>query len=212
VPQSKQNPANTDRRVPTIAGQWYAAAACCNWLSAHQGIPKEQSCYIPNQSGAYADGMTILADALEHTGYRLPSEPEWECACRAGTATSRYFGTVRLIDAYARHQGNSEGHAWTCRSLLPNDLSLFDMLGNLVDWCHSRQYNPYHTNIGILVEYMVRAELVADKNRCPLRGCAFGYPAAYIRSVDSELFSPQSSLDHSSLRAARTLKRGTGGT
>ena len=99
-------------------------------------MPKDQWCYLPNEAGAYAEGMTIPADVLERTGYRLPTEAEWEYACRAGTVTSRYYGlSIDLLDAYARYQANSKEHAWSCGSLLPNDLGLFDMLGNVFEWC-----------------------------------------------------------------------------
>ena len=80
--------------------------------------------------------MSIPADVLERTGYRLPTEAEWEYACRAGAVTSRYYGhSIDLLDAYARYQANSKEHAWTCGSLFPNDLGLFDMLGNEYEWC-----------------------------------------------------------------------------
>ena len=99
-------------------------------------MPKDQWCYLPNEAGAYAEGMSIPADVLERTGYRLPTEAEWEYACRAGAVTSRYYGhSIDLLDAYAWYQANSKEHAWTCGSLLPNDLGLFDMLGNMYEWC-----------------------------------------------------------------------------
>ena len=121
---------------PMIGFTWYIAASYCNWLSEQEGLPKDQWCYLPNEAGAYAEGMTIPADVLQRTGYRLPTEAEWEFACRSGTVTSRYFGlSIELLGKYAWYQSNSKEHAWSCGSLLPNELGLFDMLGNMFEWC-----------------------------------------------------------------------------
>ena len=93
---------------------------------------------LPAERGrAYAEGMTIPADALQRTGYRLPTEAEWEYACRAGAVTSRYYGRLdRPAGRLCLVQANSQEHAWPCGSLLPNDLGLFDMLGNVYEWPH----------------------------------------------------------------------------
>ena len=51
-----------DPQGPWIAPDWCMAAHYCNWLSEQEGLPKEEWCYLPNDSGAYADGMSIPAE------------------------------------------------------------------------------------------------------------------------------------------------------
>ena len=132
------DPGRPDDRVLLVY-----AAAFCNWLSEQEGLPKDQWCYLPAENGKYTTGMTIPADVLRRKGYRLPTEAEWEYACRSGTMTSRYYGlSLDLLEGYARYQVNSKEHAWACGSLRPNDLGLFDMLGNMFEWVQD-EYQSY---------------------------------------------------------------------
>ena len=174
-------PIRTDRgSVPTGT----SAAHYCNWLSEQEGLPKDQWCYLPNEAGAYAEGMSIPADVLERTGYRLPTEAEWEYACRAGAVTSRYYGhSIDLLDAYARYQANSKEHAWSCGSLFPNDLGLFDMLGNVFEWCQDSRNESKPRQKGIFNDLIRITESVNEKNPRLLRGGSFYNQPALVRSA-----------------------------
>ncbi len=164
---------------PMIGVSWYGAAAYCNWLSEQEGLPKDQWGYLPNRDGAYDTGMTIPADVLKRTGYRLPTEAEWEYACRSGTITSRYYGvSTDLLDKYARYQANSKEHAWTCGSLFSNDLGLFDMLGNVFEWVQDQSGRPDQTNDEINI-----TEYVDMNNPRILRGGTSVVRPAYVRSA-----------------------------
>lgn len=70
-------------------------------------------------------------------GYRLPTEAEWEYACRAGSTTPRYGE----LDEIAWYLDNSGDRLHDMGGKLPNEWGLHDMLGNVWEWCFDR-YSP----------------------------------------------------------------------
>ncbi len=122
---------------PQTSVSWYETAAYCNWLSKVEEVPSDQWCYVPNAEGRYAAGMRPAHDWLDLRGYRLPTEAEWEYACRAGATTDRYFGSdPSYLRYYGAFDALSSGQPLAVGRLQPNDFGLFDMLGNAAEWCH----------------------------------------------------------------------------
>jgi formylglycine-generating enzyme required for sulfatase activity len=173
---------------------WYHAAAYCNWLSRKERLPE---CYEPNEQRQYAQGMRIKADALKSTGYRLPTEAEWEYAARAGALTSRHYGaSERLLGQYAWNLANSKDRAWPGGSLKPNDLGLFDMLGNVYEWCQERSGNASQAEISSY-------EHINEDPRL-LRGGSFDNLPAYVRSAGRIWVAPANRDSNCGFRPSRT--------
>ncbi len=186
---------------------WFAAAAYCNWLSEREGIDPSQWCFIPNAKGKYALGMKLADDYLHRTGYRMPTEAEWEYACRAGTQTRRYFGDCdNLLPEYVWYKDNSQELALrTVGSLKPNAYGLFDSLGNSLEWCVDPYTGRPHDQNQIIDDWE-RDTAVDNEAWRVLRGTHLYCETRQIRATDLWTFRPISAEGHYGLRLARTLK------
>jgi formylglycine-generating enzyme required for sulfatase activity len=183
--------------APVVNVTWYEAAAYCNWLSEKEGVPKGQWCY-PEKIG---EGMRPYPDHLRRTGYRLPTEAEWEYACRAGAASSRYFGSsAELLPRYAWYSGNSQNRIWPVGQKRPNDLGLFDMHGNAWAWCQGRHVGY----AGGRVEDKEDVQGVLESHRRALRGACFNDSAPYVRSAYRSNERPSYRDDTCGVRVCRT--------
>ncbi|WP_242553741.1 formylglycine-generating enzyme family protein [Streptomyces beijiangensis] len=111
--------------LPVESVSWWDAVRFCNALSARDGFTPA---YLLPTDGD--DDETIEWDASAD-GYRLPTEAEWEHACRAGTSGPHYGE----LDEIAWHRANSQERIHPVGGKQPNSWGLHDMLGNAWDWC-----------------------------------------------------------------------------
>jgi formylglycine-generating enzyme required for sulfatase activity len=186
-------PATLD--CPANQVSWYDAAEYCNWLSEQEGIPKELWCYLPNARGDYAEGMKVPADFLRRTGYRLPTDQEWEYACRAGSETTWSMGNAEdLLPRYAWCVNNSSSRSHPAGSLRPNDWGLFDLHGNAWEWCQGR------------MDEKEDKDGIKDQDGRVLRGGAVDGPAGNARSAYRFGFAAAIRYGLMGFRPARTLR------
>ena len=119
---------------PANVISWYDAVAYCRWLTAESGLGEEEMCYPP--VGENQGEVELHEDYRQRQGYRLPTAAEWEFACQAGAISPFSFGRNEpLRSEYACMEENSEWRAWPAARFKPNPFGLFNMLGNIAEWC-----------------------------------------------------------------------------
>lgn len=191
-----------DPEGPVLAVSWVHAVKFCRWLSERENIPADQMCF-PKLEDIDVN-ISMPDDLMERTGYRLPSEGEWECVCRAGTSTRRFFGdSDQFLDNYGWHIGNSLDYAWGVGLLKPNDYGLFDVYGNVWEWCLDRHGKLPTTPSGN--PYPDTPKLIGTKPRM-LRSGSMNSRAAALRSAQRDFIDPLHDRNHNvGLRIVRTL-------
>lgn len=157
-----------------------------------------EDCPVENVSwNDVQDFIKKLKDMEKTKKYRLPTEAEWEYACRAGSTTAFSFGDeVSRLGEYGWYDDNSEGRTHAVGQKMPNAWGLYDIHGNVLEWCQDF-YGDYPS------------EPVADPkgphadNERVLRGGSWKHAAWLTRSAHRRRGSPNKGYTSGGFRVTR---------
>lgn len=161
-----------DQAVVNIS--WYDAVMYCNWLSTTENLDKSYS--ITRDSN-----MFIVEFDPSASGYRLPTEAEWEYAAKGGNRSKFYaYSGSNVPDDVAWFINNAGNKQHPSGVKKPNELGIYDMTGNVMEWCYdwygekyyeeSPEDNPTGPGSGINRvcrggNYMCRSEVLRNTKR-----------------------------------------------
>jgi len=187
---------NPDHPVKEVA--WFGAVAYCDWLSLQAGLPRAYN---------HATWQCNANSPYTAAGYRLPTEAEWEYACRAGSATAfangpisqLYCGAEPYLGLIGRYCGNAGGWTRPVGQQIPNAWGLYDMHGNLYEWCNDWHWSGYYSS-------SPSSDPVGPASGSGRvgRGGGWGSYAPYCRSAHRSLPNPDDSYNRVGFRPARS--------
>jgi len=176
-----------NERWPATMVSMIDAMRYCRWLSDQEKVPEEQMCYPPLDQIGEADAVQS-DERMSRSGYRLPTEEEWELGARAGSTTDWFGGSSEShVTEFAWSAANSGDRLQPFGLLRPNQLGFFDILGNAFEWCH-------------------RAADRSAIDRCVGRGGYYRVSPALLKSTTRQTY-PQADVKYSftGFRIARSL-------
>ena len=185
----QEPPSDEQRQLPVVDVSWDEAIQFCNALSEREGY---QPCYRQVRRRWVCDWR---AD-----GYRLPTEAEWEYACRAGTETRYSFGDdPGKLDEYAWFIGNFEGQVRKVDEKVPNPWGLYGMHGNVWErcWDYFKLYSLMRVRDFDDFRQFVKPEAWV------IRGGSFGDSPECLRSAFRAKFWPGGGLSSLGFRCVR---------
>ena len=194
-------------RFPANGVSWYEAIVFCNRLSIQEGLEPVYSISGSTNPEDWGDipktpspqwGAVEMVGDYPHVpnGYRLPTEAEWEYACRAGTTTAYNTNSDEISDNVGWYVVNSSDGYHQVGTKPANAWGLYDMHGNVSEWCwnwnNSYPSSPPEDPIGP----------ISGMNRV-IRGGSWNNSKLYLRSAYRSTSDPSSSSNTIGFRVVR---------
>jgi eukaryotic-like serine/threonine-protein kinase len=182
-------------RNPVEQVSWFDAVGYCNELSMGEGL---RPFYVVHDVG-----KIVRVPDYDGPGYRLPTEAEWEYACRAGRTSRFGCGDDELkLRAHAWFAANAEARTHAVGGKSPNRWGLFDMHGNVAEWCFD-WYDPLYYKKGDDAD--PHGPDLARRFRA-VRGGNWGDPPTALRASNRFWSEPSIRLRNIGFRVARTTE------
>ncbi len=193
--------------LPAALLTWHQAAAYCNALSEKQGLLPCYECTEENQCAAKNEYQG--QDIYSCPGYRLPTEAEWEYAYRAGSTSSLYQGDLNnceeenenasQIGWYLQNSNNGDTSS-PVKKKAPNAWGLFDMAGNVWEWCHDN----FQMDLGVTLAVDPWGD-PNDSQGKVVRGGGFKSLVQELRAAERYTFPAEYFTDILGFRCVKTV-------
>jgi formylglycine-generating enzyme required for sulfatase activity len=187
----------TQGKRPVETVTWFDAIEFCNKLSEREGLTPVYTITGRTPGTGYPITAATVTPNWSNNGYRLPTEAQWEYACRAGATTNWHFGdTESALVNYAWYDANANSMTHEVGKKTANAFGLYDMHGNVWEWCWDWYGTLPSTNE---TDYK---GAVSGSSRVR-RGGSWLYSATDSRSAVRDYYSPRSRHNAFGFRVVR---------